>query len=83
MVSRIQQVANAFRVFECDDSGQALQTRRIEAFREAEVMRFVEAVALRTFGPSSAVFHASDQELGAVLSVPCRDQQNLPVAQPA
>ena len=77
-LSRAAEIGSAFSMYENAESGQRLRMQPLKVVRRSEIRRFAQAVAERRFGSSAAAFRVTDQELGALLSVPIRaDQSNL------
>ena len=73
-LSRAAEVGSAFSMFGNEESGQRLRMQPLKVVRRSEIKRFAQAVANRSFGGSSAAFRVTDEELGALLSVPVRSE---------
>ncbi|WP_207587094.1 hypothetical protein [Halomontanus rarus] len=80
--SRLQELATAFRGAADPETGQALTMRPVRPWRASELRRFCQAIADRRFASSSARFRITDAELGALASVPTRQQSNLTLSEP-
>ena len=80
--SRVSEVTNGYAVFEQEDFGQYLTTVPVRAYRQTHLVRFGRAVATRTFGGWHRKFQATSAELGALVSLPDKRQQNIRYATP-
>lgn len=80
--SRLKEVAAGFNAFENADTGQYLNIETVSSWKEDHIRRFADTIRLRTFGRWSRSFQTYQPELGGLLTVPDREQDNIATAAP-
>jgi len=80
--SRVKELAGGFNVFENPDTGQYLNTVTITSVRSNRITRFCRAIADRDFQAWSRRFQLSAEELGGLITLPSRRQENIIEAEP-
>lgn len=79
--SRVKELAGGFNVYENPDTGQYLNAVTVQTLRRSQLLHFAQAVAERQYRGWTRSFRTSTEELGALVSIPDREQQNIRSAQ--
>lgn len=79
--SRVKELAGAFNVYENPDTGQYLNAVTVRTLKQ-RILGFAATVNQRRFGGWHRRFHASTEELAALVSIPDRIQDNIRTAKP-
>ena len=79
--SRVKELAGSFNIYENPDTGQYLNAVTIQTLQN-RILDFASTIQERRFGSWHRRFHASTEELAALVSIPDRSQQNIPDSKP-